>query len=353
MANEDVQAAPGVPRLGRVERRKVQLGGEAPLRIEAPAEGRTVPLTLRNTVPGVRLAEWGPQNHALIEKSLEDYGAVLFRGFEVGGLHPFSEVIQLLGGKPEEYTYRSTPRTELGGGVYTSTEYPADKHIPFHNENSYTRSWPMRLFFYCEVPAAEGGATPICDSARVYEKIPAALRDRFAGKKVMYVRNYGEGVDLPWQEVFQTDDRARVEAFCRDHGITWEWKDGDRLRTRQVCQAVARHPRSGKMLWFNQAHLFHVSGLEPETREAMLEAFAEEDLPRNTFYGDGTRIDPADLDVIRAVYDEEEVAFPWQREDVLLLDNMAVAHARHPFRGERKIRVGMTQPYDGSRLSES
>ncbi|HYW08940.1 MAG TPA: TauD/TfdA family dioxygenase [Longimicrobium sp.] len=353
MANEDSQAAPAVPRLGRVERKKVQLGGEAPLRIEEPRGGRTIPLTVHNNVPGVKLLEWAPANRELVEKALADHGAVLFRGFEVGGLAPFSEVIQVVGGKPEKYTFRSTPRTDMGGGVYTSTEYPADKHIPFHNENSYTRAWPLRLFFYCEVPSAEGGATPIADSARVYDRIPAELRDRFAEKKVMYVRNYGEGVDLSWQEVFQTSDRAAVEEFCRDHGITFEWKDGDRLRTRQVCQAVARHPGSGKMLWFNQAHLFHVSSLEPDTRDAMLEAFAEEDLPRNTFYGDGTRIDPADLDVVRAAYAAEEVAFPWQREDVLMLDNMAVAHARHPFKGERKIRVGMTEAFDGSHLSES
>lgn len=349
MANEEAQA-PSLPKLGRVERRRVQLGGEAPLQVEPPREGRSIPLTIRNGAPGVRLVDWAAANRETVDRALADHGAVLFRGFEVGGLAPFSEIINVVGGQPEEYTYRSTPRTELGGGVYTSTEYPADKSIPFHNENSYTRSWPLRLFFYCEVPAAEGGATPIADSARVYDRIPAGIRDRFAEKRVMYVRNYGEGVDLPWQEVFQTGDRSRVEAFCRDHGIELEWKDDDRLRTRQVCQAVARHPGSGKMLWFNQAHLFHVSALDPEVGEALLEAFGEEDLPRNTFYGDGSRIDPADLDVVREAYAQEEVAFPWQREDVLLVDNMAVAHARHPFRGERKIRVGMTQPFDGAAL---
>jgi len=349
MANE---MSATLPRLGRVERKRVQIGGEGALKIEPPQEGRTIPITLRNTVPGVKLIDWGAENGELIAKSLAEHGAVLFRGFEVGGLEPFSRLIHVLGGTPEEYTYRSTPRTGLGGGVYTSTEYPADKSIPMHNENSYTRSWPLKLFFYCEVPSAEGGATPISDSARVYDRIPAEIRDRFAAKKVMYVRNYGEGVDLSWQEVFQTSDRAAVEAFCRDHGIEWEWKGDDRLRTRQVCQAVARHPKNGKMLWFNQAHLFHVTSLEPETCEAMLEAFAEEDLPRNTFYGDGTRIDPADLEAIRAVYEQEAVRFAWQKEDVILLDNMAVAHARDPYRGERKIRVGMTDPLDGSRLEQ-
>jgi alpha-ketoglutarate-dependent taurine dioxygenase len=351
MANEGIQT-PTPPILGRVERKRVQLGGEAALRIEPPKEGHTIPVTLRNTVPGVKLLEWGAENGELVAKSLAEHGAVLLRGFEVGGLEPFSRLIHVLGGEPEEYTYRSTPRTELGGGVYTSTEYPADKSIPFHNENSYTGAWPLKLFFYCEVPSPEGGATPIADSARVYDRIPAELRERFARKRVMYVRNYGEGVDLPWTEVFQTDDRAEVEAFCASHGIELEWKGDDRLRTRQVCQAVARHPRNGKMLWFNQAHLFHVSALDAEVGEALLEALGEENLPRNTFYGDGTPIDPADLELIRQAYAQEEVSFPWQREDVLLLDNMSVAHARHPYRGDRKIRVGMTEPFDASALED-
>jgi len=349
MANEGIQT-PTLPRLGRVERRRVQIGGEGSLRVEPPQEGRTIPVTLRNQAPGVKLLDWAGENRETVERALAEHGAVLLRGFEVGGLEPFSRLINVVGGTPEEYTYRSTPRTGLGGGVYTSTEYPADKSIPFHNENSYTGAWPLKLFFYCEVPSPEGGATPIADSARVYDRIPAALRDRFAEKKVMYVRNYGEGVDLPWQEVFQTGDRAKVEAFCRTHGIELEWKGEDRLRTRQVCQAVARHPKNGKMLWFNQAHLFHVTALDPEVGEALLEALGEENLPRNTFYGDGTPIDPADLEVIRRAYDQEEVAFPWQREDVLLLDNMSVAHARHPYRGERKIRVGMTEPFDSGSL---
>lgn len=349
MPNQEPQV-PSLPKIGRVERHKVQLGRDGRPRIEPPQQGRSVPLTIHAPTPGAKLVGWAEQNRELIDTSLAENGAVLFRGFEVGGLDQFSSLISVVGGRPEEYTYRSTPRTELGGGVYTSTEYPADQAIPFHNENSYTRSWPLKLFFYCEIPAAEGGATPIADSARVYEQIPARIRERFAEKKVMYVRNYGEGVDLPWQEVFQTSDRAQVDAFCRSHGIELEWKDDERLRTRQVCEAVARHPRNGKLLWFNQAHLFHYSALDPVAREALLEIFAEEDLPRNTFYGDGSRIDPADLEPIREAYAHEEVAFPWQREDVLLLDNMAVAHARHPFKGERKIRVGMTEPFDSASL---
>ena len=162
----------------------------------------------------------------------------------------------------------------------------------------------------------------------------------------MYVRNYGEGLDLPWQDVFQTADRAEVEAFCRASGIVCEWRDGDRLTTRQVCQAVARHPRTGDWVWFNQAHLFHVSSLEPVVREMLVEAFGEQGVPRNSFYGDGSPIEESALQEVRGVYAEESVVFPWQQGDLLLLDNMLAAHGRRPYTGERRVVVGMAEPME-------
>ena len=40
---------------------------------------------------------------------------------------------------------------------------------------------------------------------------------------------------------------------------------------------------------------------------------------------------------------EQAVAFPWERGDILMLDNMLVAHGRKPFTGPRKILVGMAE----------
>src|SRR6185295_11544764 len=115
----------------------------------------------------------------------------------------------------------------------------------------------------------QGGETPIADSRKVYARIDPAIRERFIAKGgVKYVRNYGTGIDLPWQEVFQTDDKAQAEHYCQKAGITFEWRGPDWLRTSQVCQAVATHPKTGDVVWFNQAHLFHVSSLPPAIRDS-------------------------------------------------------------------------------------
>ena len=164
-------------------------------------------------------------------------------------------------------------------------------------------------------------------------------------KQVMYVRNYGGGLDLRWQQVFQTESRAEVEGFCRRAGIAYEWNGRNGLRTRQRCQAVAAHPETGEMVWFNQAHLFHISNLESSIRTSLLEEFREEDLPRNAYHADGSPLDASMLEEIRHAYRQEAISFAWQEGDVLLLDNMLAAHGRAPFAGNRKVLVGMCEPF--------
>src|SRR5262249_42308971 len=97
--------------------------------------------------------------------------------------------------------------------------------------------------------------------------------------------------------------------------------------------------------WFNQAHLFHVSSLRAELRAALLAEFGEGELPRNACYGDGSPIEAAVLDEIRAAYAKASVAFPWEEGDVVMLDNMLVAHGRRPFAGARKVVVAMAEAY--------
>jgi alpha-ketoglutarate-dependent taurine dioxygenase len=205
----------------------------------------------------------------------------------------------------------------------------------------------MRICFFCAKPAEQGGETPIADSRKVFEEIPPAIRARFAEKGLLYVRNYGEGMDLSWEDVFQTANKSEVEQYCREAGIEFEWADGNRLSTRQLCQAVATHPRTGERVWFNQAHLFHISSLQTEVADALLSTFDAKDLPRNVYYGDGSAIESSALDEIREVYSRQSVIFRWQQGDVLMLDNMLTAHGRTPYTGARKVLVGMAEPFTG------
>jgi hypothetical protein len=71
------------------------------------------------------------------------------------------------------------------------------------------------------------------------------------------------------------------------------------------------------------------------------ETFAPEDLPLNALYGDGRPIPDVDLDAVRDSLRREERLFAWSTSDLLILDNLLVAHGRRPFRGPRSILVAM------------
>lgn len=345
MSIDDVKGnRPSLKQLGGISRRAVSVSQESLVKTEPLNSGQDLPWVVRPGVPGVNLAAWAEGNRALIDETLKKYGAILFRGFEITRVDEFDRTVQAISGDLLEYRERSSPRHAVAGKIYTSTDYPPEHPIFLHNENSYQKTWPLRIFFYCHIQPGQGGETPIADVRKVYERIDPAVREKFAEKGWMYVRNFGDGFGLPWQSVFQTEDKAQVEEHCQKNGIQVEWKDGDRLRTRAVRRAIAKHPVSGEMVWFNHATFFNVSTLTDKIREALLEEFSIEDLPTNTYYGDGTPIEPEVLDHLRACYNAETISFPWERGDLLMLDNMMVAHGRAPYQGERQILVGMSHP---------
>jgi alpha-ketoglutarate-dependent taurine dioxygenase len=326
----------------RATRRRVGISGESLVSIGPLFDTDGFPLVIAPRVAEFDLAAWCASHVDLLGDLLVQHGAVLFRGGGAADAEAFRVVAGSAGEDLLTYQERAAPRHEVGTRVYTSTEFAHDQTIPLHHEMSYSRHWPRRIWFYCQQPAQHGGCTPIADDRRVLPRLPGAIREPFERLGVLYVRNYGEGADLSWQDAFQTTERAAVEAYAAQAGMTCEWRDGDRLRTRTIGPATVRHPISGALVWFNHAHLFHVSNLQPAVREELQRQFADDELPRNAFYGDGSPI-PADaLDLIRQTYDDCAVRFTWTRGDVLLLDNILTSHGRDPFDGPRSILVAMT-----------
>jgi alpha-ketoglutarate-dependent taurine dioxygenase len=304
--------------------------------------GQLLPLVIQPTMDGVNLASWAANNRDEIRTELARHGGILFHNFMVDSPAKFEAFARAISGELFD-EYGDLPRENQGAKVYGSTPYPADKSILFHNESSHMHRWPMKIWFYCVKAAERGGATPIIDCRKIYQTLDPKIITRLTEKKLMYVRNFIDGLDVSWQQFFQTADKARAEDYCRKASIEWEWRGEKHLRTRQVCQAVAGHPHTGEMVFFNQIQLHHISCLEPAVRESMLAMFREEDLPRNVYYGDGSRLEDSVVAEISELYEQLAVRFQWQAGDVVMLDNMLVAHARDPFEGTRKILVAMAE----------
>jgi alpha-ketoglutarate-dependent taurine dioxygenase len=336
---------------GAVRRRTVQVSEEELVKTGYLHPSQAIPLVIQPAVVGLNATAWIGSHREFIDTKLLEHRAILFRDFGLESAEDFEQFISMISEELLEYRDRSSPRHQVHDKIYTSTDYPNDQSIFLHNENSYQNVWPLKIYFYCQTAAEQGGETPIADVRRVYERISAPTRQRFIERQVLYQRNFNHGFGLTWQTVFQTSDPQVVEQYCRRNAIEFEWRGEGRLRTRQVRPAVAQHPGTGEWVWFNHAAFFHVTTLEETLRDVLLAEFAVEDLPFNTYYGDGGEIESDVLEELRAAYQAEKVSFGWQRGDVLLLDNMSVAHGREPYEGERKVLVGMAEPCNRREIS--
>jgi alpha-ketoglutarate-dependent taurine dioxygenase len=306
-------------------------------------EGSELPVLITPAFNGETLPEAFLRLQADIEGLVETVGGVLLRGFLVPEISDFKDFASSFGNPLLTYEFGSTPRSALSKGVYTSTSYPAHQHIPLHNEQAYTREWARKIWFHSVLSAQSGGETPIADSRAIYQNMPLSIRNKFK-KGLLYVRNYGD-FDLPWQQVFNTENRAEVEAYCRRTKIECQWTEDDGLRTSQLCQGIEQHYKTGEKVWFNQGHLFHISNLQAEVRESLEDLLDLDEMPRNVYFADGSVISDDIFTEVRAVLAEQTVLFPWENGDVLMLDNMLVAHARTPFEGERQVVVAMADPH--------
>jgi alpha-ketoglutarate-dependent taurine dioxygenase len=323
------------------ELKSVRLSQERLIKTSSLDPDRRFTLVVEPDAENLNPVTWAKTNLQLIEQQLLEYGAILFRNFQVERIAQFRDLAQVVSGELIRYNERAAPRIQVDDLIYTSTEYPPDQYIPLHHEMAYSHNWPQKIFLFCVEPAHQRGRTPIADGRRFIQMIDPAIKKRFIEKKILYIRNYGEGVDMPWQDAFQTGDRGAVEQYCSKARMEVEWRDGDRLRTRAIRHVIVTHPKTGETIWFNHAHLFHLSNLEPQVRDALLSEFKEDELPRNVFYGDGSSIETSILDEIRELYNQIAVTFSWQKGDVLMLDNFLTSHGREPYQGPRKILVAL------------
>jgi alpha-ketoglutarate-dependent taurine dioxygenase len=308
------------------------------LTIENPEQVGTAPVVVTCRLPEVNLESWLLENRRWITDELLRYGAILVRGLPLHAPEDFSRSFKILFEDPLEYTFRTSPRDEVIHNIYTSTSHPADLKIHFHTENSYASRWNRIISFFCLVPAAEGGETPIADERLIIKKIRKRTLDKFRDKGILYVRNTLPGIGLPWQTIYQTEDKRVAEEYLIQHGMRFEWVTDQHLRTKWVLPAFQPHPVTGEMLWFNHMYFGHKSQYDP----LVLELIEEEDLPFATYYGDGTAIEDEVIQEFRDAYEQCKIEFRWEKGDMLILDNMMFAHARNPFRGNRKILVAMS-----------
>lgn len=293
-----------------------------------------------------------------LKQKISKYGGILFRGFPLENAGDFAAFIRHLGlGEFVDYIGGDSPRNKINDGVYTSTEAPPSIKIPLHNELSFVKYHPKHIYFFCEIPPMANGETIIADARKVYDGVDPVVRQKFMNKSIRYISCYYHKSKImewlnkiapshkSWIQVFETNSKEEVEMKCRENEFEYEWTKNGWLRISQVRPAVTEHQETGDKVWFNQAHLYDFS---PKLLGAWRYAGAKLFYCRKhtrlheVFFADHTSIPRSDLYHILEVLDSHTIAFPWQKGDALVLDNVLAMHGRETFEGKRRVLAAMT-----------
>jgi alpha-ketoglutarate-dependent taurine dioxygenase len=285
---------------------------------------------------------WAAQHRDALRAAVAQHGAVLVRGLGLRDAAETAAVFQRLGTSLMTEREAFAERQNYSDGVYSSSKWPANQPMCMHHELSYTFEVPSLMLFACLTAPTSGGVTGVADSTAVLNALPPDLVQRFAREGWMLVRNYNDEIGASYADSFGTDDRAAIEAYCRANAIEFEWQPNGGLRTRQRRHAVVRHPVTGQACWFNQIAFLNEWTMDPEVHEYLVEVYGADGLPFTTCFANGDAVGEDVVELLNQVYEANTLREPWQAGDLMLVDNIRMAHSREPYQGDRLVLVGMT-----------
>jgi alpha-ketoglutarate-dependent taurine dioxygenase len=285
------------------------------------------------------------ENKEFIEDRLMNVGAIHVVGINIGSVDIFGDLMKHLCPKAPDFLDGNSSRGKYSSNVYNASEYDEASIVRLHTEFSYSNVYPKKIFFCCQNPASTGGQTTVGDCKKALELIETEVVEAFDEKEIIYIRNLhsGGGLGPSWQEAFETEDKNFMEEYCKENGIGVSWKADGIVRLTQRRPAIRKHPVTGDRLWFNQVDQFFPAIYGEEIYETLLEmSGGEKDaLPMFSRFADGTEIKKEYIENIIKVLDDITIPVPWQKGDLLMVDNMTALHGRLPFTGPRKILASM------------
>ena len=297
------------------------------------------PLTLacRGTATLETATAWITGNNRQLSQQAAQHGAILFRGFPLTGPEDFDHFIAAFGLPNFRYedSLSNAVRSIRTPRVFTANEAPATVMICLHHEMAQTPIHPSKLFFFCEQAAESGGATPLCRSDVLWERLRAecpAFAHDCESKGLTYSSvmpshdDPSSGMGRSWQSTLRASSRNEAEARLKGLGYSWTWlPDGSLRATTPVLPAV-RKLGDGRTSFFNQL-IAAFQGWKDERN----------DPAKAITFGDGSRLDRDAVNAAARIGDELSFDIPWQRGDVALVDNYVTMHGRRGFTGTRKV----------------
>ena len=177
--------------------------------------------------------EWARGVADELSKAAFEHGAVLVRGLPMASPKDFDSIVSAFSFPNFSYadSLSNAYRINFTPRVFSANEAPPDVTIFLHHEMAQTPIYPSKLFFFCQAAADEGGATPICRSDILWERLreqrpdfaKACLAEGLKYSNVMPAEaDESSGMGRSWQGTFSVDNREAAEARLAKLGYSWE-----------------------------------------------------------------------------------------------------------------------------------
>lgn len=312
---------------------------------------------------------------------LAKHGALLLRGFDVESPCDFERYILSIRGMcgMNEILLSEPGRTTVEGTrfvFYTNTLVKTGGTLmfgTFHTENYPLPDVPRYVSFLCETPSKLGGETGLVNMAKVYADLSDTLRRKLEERTCLVslhsisemVRRYELNAGI-------------IHEFCRAAGLPVVTIDGVQY-VAIYKPSVVQHPLTHERALL--VALGYISPIQKPVLDAFLTdyagprwlmhrlfwkapwlAFVGARMSYGRLHQPGaiyvTKMPPpvSDARPLTAIFSHEEVrilaaiirhrfsSFLWKQGDILILDNLKVAHNGMAGLGKRELKVIMCNP---------
>lgn len=325
------------------------------------------------TVQRTELLSWFSKNEREWRRDLETYGAILLRGFPLENAIDFQSILYATKEKLGEFYLGTSPRDKVIKHVFTASELPPHYPIMQHAEMSFLDNPPKLLYFFAEKTSYFGGETPLTDLRQIYNELNPDIIEKIKKYGIRYKRRY-DGPNKKsrfslwktkrWDEMFGTTNLLEINKIAKKNRFNLEWYGSDSLIITNSQSGFRKHPSTGTTIWHNHIQTFHFKTALIEVWKIFkkqrtlrslgvaillsLLTFIKNIQGPQTYdvhvtYGNGEEFLDSEINEICDLFWKHMVVYPWNKGDLLIIDNYLVSHGRLPFKGDRRILVGWSE----------
>ena len=242
---------------------------------------------------------------------LEKNGVLLFRGFDINSenITTFTNLFTERYARPANRRYSSEQKIARNADYCKNSDIGTD--IPLHSESSFAPVWPEFLSFYCKIPPIVGGQTTLCDGINIWNSLSSSIKQFFLGQPLRYELE----IDVP-PNLKKRPGKGKQPWIFSKPGVSGYLDWDKHLISLKLLRYAVNDSRIANNLCFSN-HL--LARLEDETQIKKIRM------------ANGDKISEDLISEVKETCEGLTYAHTWQKDDVILLDNIRFMHGRRYF----------------------